>query len=837
MMKQQLLLTALLALLSGLTTQAQILFEKRYGINNDNHEFAARGALSPEGGLTLCGSSEQDKTHHLFVQKLDSNGTELWYKLYTQLGGGNLFDIIAAAGGGYFVAGYALNPTDGSYDALLLHIDENGNLLWHKTFGTDAADVGLAVCQLNNGNLILLGGTTLPDNTPAHFRAVFDPDGNLLGSKTFSVASDVTDISVIPTADGGYAAAVESGNFSTAIRLFKYESGLNEQWSGPLSAYNILTGSTISTLYDLKPTATGFLLCVQAGNGVHLLHIGPGAGPLWYKRVHTGFPYGAGVQPFPDGTIGVAAHTYPFIFKKLAADGSTQDSVGTFNLPTASTNEARYVFQADRSIYLIGSLTSSLLRRYTLDRVTVTGAPAKAWSKTTGEQMPPEEETAGAIAALSDGGFAVAGTRQDSTGDDDAWIFRADAQGNVIWEKTLDLVGKGFFNNARMGSVKPDAAGNFIVLAASNSSEPYFHLIKLSPDGAVTFDKIIDSAAYYPEFFRAYPLPDGGAIACLSIDNDAPLVPKLIRTNATGNVVWAKTYTGSLANDVVPLPDGNFICAGAKTGKPWIFKVDADGNLLWEKVYTEVQNGGLFSITMTTDGYLAATGGAWEASGIAARALALKADANDGSLIWQQQFSRGDKGFWYGTTALPAPAGGMCFMGPTLQPPANADLFSAIFRYRVSVSLVDADGNLVTEQIFGNDDSRPIGQNAAATTDGHVIFCATIHGGSSLQDAWVVKTSFQTVSAIDPGQMSDFSIWPNPAPGYARLSLNSTYSGPVQIRLFDAAGREVAHIRCEKTAGDWSAELPLSGLRAGTYRVQLLSKEGLGIKSVLVLTN
>ena len=838
MMKQQLLLTALLALLNSLTVPAQIIFEKRYGINNDDHEFAGRGALAPDGGLTFCGSTEQDKAHHLFVQKTDSNGTELWYKLYTQLGSGNLFDIIAAAGGGYYAAGYVLNPADGSYDALLFHIDETGNLLWHKTYGAAAADVGLAVCQLNNGNLVLLGGAMQADNTPAHFRAVFDPAGNFLSAKSFTAASDVGEIRAVATSDGGYAAAVSSGNFSSSIRMHKYETGLNEQWSGPLAAYNHVTGSSISTLYDLKPTASGLLLCVQAGNGVHLLHIVSG-GPQWSKRVHTGFPYSAGVQPYPDGTIGVAAHTYPFIFKKLAADGSTLDSVGTFNLPTASTYEARYIFQADQSIYLIGNTTSSLLRAYTLDRVTVSGPPAKSWSKTIGEQMPYEEETAGAIAAISDGGFAVAGTRQDSTGDEDLWVFRADEQGNVIWEKTMDLVGRGFFNNARIGSIQPDAAGNLIALAASNSSDPYYHLVKLSPGGDLIFDKIIDSAAYYPEFFRAYPLPDGGAIVCLSLDNDAPLVPRLIRTNANGDVIWAKTYAGNLLNDVIPLPDGNFLCAGAKTSKPWVFKVDATGNMLWEKVYTEVQAqyGGLFSMTMSTDGFLIATGGAWESSGTTIRALVLKADANDGNLIWQQQFSQGDMGFWFGSSILPAPSGGLCFMGTMLQPPANANLFSAIFRYRVSMSLLDADGNLVSEYVFGNDATHPFAGSAAVTADGHAIFCATTDAGASLQDAWVVKTAFQLVSAAEPVKTFDFSIWPNPAPGYAQLALNDPYSGPVQIRIFDAAGREVARLRSEKPAGDWSAELPLSGLNAGIYQVQLQSDEVFGVKSVLLLTN
>ena len=836
MMKKQLLLTALLALLNSASLSAQILFEQRHGINNDDHEFAGGGALAPDGGLVLCGSTEQDKTHHLFVQKLDSSGVEVWYKLYTQLGAGNLFGIIAAAGGGYFVSGYVLNPANGSYDALLFHIDENGNLLWQKTYGTAATDIGLAVCQLSNGNLVLLGGNTQADNTPAHFRAVFDPAGNLLSSKHFTTASDVTTISAVATADGGYAAAVSSGNFSTAVSLVKYEVGLNEQWSGPLAAYNILTGSTISSLYDLKPTASGVLLCVQAGNGVHLLHIGPGAGPLWTKRAHTGFPYGAGIQTYTDGTIAMAVHAFPFIYKKMAADGSTLDSAGVSFLTLASTYDAQYVFQAGRGVYLFGRTSPGLFRGYTADRVTVTGAPAAAWSKTFGQDMPDEEETAGAIATTADGGFVLAGTRQDSSGNDDVWVFRADALGSVLWEKMFDIQ-KDVFDDARIGSVNLDAAGNILVLAASSFSDPDYHLLKLSANGGLIFDKIIDSAAYYAEFYRACALPDGGYIACITIDDDTQLIPRLIRTDANGNVIWTKSYAGNQVNDLIPMPDGNFLCAGTKTSKPWIFKTDASGNLLWEKIYAEVAYGGLFSMTLTTDGYLAATGGAWEPSGIAARALALKANAGDGSLIWQKQFSRGDTGYWLGTAALPAPSGGMCFMGTLLQPPANADLFSAIFRYRVSISSLDADGNLVSEQTFGNDATRPIGESAAGTSDGHVIFCATIEFGTSLQDAWVVKTAFETVSAAEPEQSLDFSIYPNPASGYTRLSLNSTYAGPVQIRVFDTAGREVARMRGEKDAGDWNMDLPLGGLQTGTYRMQLVAGGGQGIKTIVVVGN
>ena len=836
MMKQILLLPALIALCSTLQLQAQILFEKRFGINNDNFDYAAASAPAPGGDLVICGYTELDNQHDLFIQKLDTGGAEIWYRRYTQLGTGVASGILPAAGGGYLVSGYVLNPADGSFDALLFKVDDTGNLLWSKTFGTVATEAGLTLCQLAGGNILLLGATIASDNQPAFFRAVFDTGGNLLSSKYIPVADDVTAIKAIATKDGGCLILISAGIFTVATDLIKYDAALHQEWSASLSTYKGAGGSSIESIYDVKPTTSGFLLCVNTATGIDLLHISLNNTPIWAKHLRTDFAYGAGIQPYGDGTIGVASYGNPFIYKTLADSGVTLDSAATTSLLLLTNYDASYVFNANRAVYLIGNGYAGDTRVYHTDYVSISGTPANVWNQTFGTAMPEEDETGDAIVATPDNGFVLAGTRLDSTGKKALWVLKADAQGAVLWEKTI-AIGSGIFAKAQPpGSIKLDANGNIAVFAASGYSAPEYHLILLSPAGNLIFDKVIATTDYYDtDQLRAYPIPGGGFIACLSYYS-TQLTPRLIRTDAGGNVLWDKDYTGSLVNDLAVISANSFIGAGDKSDAPWIFKVDGNGNLVWEKTYpvAPMEYGGLNAITITADGNLAAVGVAGDDAETMLVPNILKASSVDGTLLWQKQLSKGNNSFWLGTSVLPTPSNGICFTGIYLEPPANADYLSSIFRERISVTTLSATGAVLSDQGFGNDATRPDGMQADGTPDGKVILCATIYSGTSLQDAWVAKVDGKTVSMANANLERSFTVFPNPARGRTLLSLSNDYNGPVLITILDAGGREMTRLRSEKRTATWQSDLALGGLLPGTYWVQLRTGTGTAAKTLII---
>ena len=57
------------------------------------------------------------------------------------------------------------------------------------------------------------------------------------------------------------------------------------------------------------------------------------------------------------------------------------------------------------------------------------------WERTFGGA---ENDGAWSVAALADGGLAVAGyTESKGAGERDAWVLRLDGAGNVVWERTF----------------------------------------------------------------------------------------------------------------------------------------------------------------------------------------------------------------------------------------------------------------------------------------------------------------------------------------------------------------------------------------------------------------
>ncbi|MBA7535894.1 hypothetical protein ES705_28153 [subsurface metagenome] len=67
--------------------------------------------------------------------------------------------IIQTEDGGYAVAGYTWSKGAGREDAWLIKLDENGDVVWDKTFGGSNEDVARCIIQAEDGGYVLAGYT------------------------------------------------------------------------------------------------------------------------------------------------------------------------------------------------------------------------------------------------------------------------------------------------------------------------------------------------------------------------------------------------------------------------------------------------------------------------------------------------------------------------------------------------------------------------------------------------------------------------------------------------------------------------------------------------------
>jgi hypothetical protein len=134
-----------------------------------------------------------------------------------------------------------------------------------------------------------------------------------------------------------------------------------------------------------------------------------------------------------------------------------------------------------------------------------------------------------------------------------------------------------------------------------------------NPLSATYFAKTYGGAAYYNKVFSVQQTSDGGYIVAGRINfvSTGGVDILLIKTYANGNIIWAKTYGGTdydYAYSVQQTSDGGYIVAGwtesfgAGNDDIFLIKTDANGNVIWAKTYGGTNYDWAYSIQQTSDG-------------------------------------------------------------------------------------------------------------------------------------------------------------------------------------------------------------------------------------------
>jgi hypothetical protein len=313
--------------------------------------------------------------------------------------------------------------------------------------------------------------------------------------------------------------------------------------------------------------------------------------------------------------------------------GGTGTDLGNGNL--LQTSDGGYIFSGYTASYGAGGLDAAIVKTDSVGTL--------EWNITYGG---PLDESFGDMIRSKDGAYVLCGyTMSFGAGRHDFWLVKVNSTGSVLWSQTYGGLGseQGF-------SLFQTTDGGYALAGNTNSSGAGnldYWLVKTDTTGVMQWNKTYGGTGNDVAMVVVQSSDGGYAVAGRSAAAGSSFNDfLLIKTDPAGNMLWNKTYGGTLndqPNSMVPTPDGGYALYGATTSfgaggnDGWLVKVDSNGNMQWNKTFGGSGAESALYVIQTGDGGYAITGSTPEKAVGGVDIYIIKTDSS-GNQLWNKTY-------------------------------------------------------------------------------------------------------------------------------------------------------------------------------------------------------
>ncbi len=210
--------------------------------------------------------------------KLDIDGNLVWRRYFGGTNNDRSFGVLEANDGGLLMAGasesndFDVSNSKGSYDFWVVKVSSTGTLLWESSFGGTGIDKSYDIVKTNDNAYVITGNTFSTDTDISRnngesdvWLIKIDDNGNLVWEKTFGGTAFDAARGLSTTADGGFVIA---GNSKSVDGDLQENKGENDLWiiktdsAGNLTYQSTFGGSGLDYGFDALETEDGSLIIV-----------------------------------------------------------------------------------------------------------------------------------------------------------------------------------------------------------------------------------------------------------------------------------------------------------------------------------------------------------------------------------------------------------------------------------------------------------------------------------------------------------------------------------------------------------------------------------------------
>lgn len=238
------------------------------------------------------------------------------------------------------------------------------------------------------------------------------------------------------------------------------------------------------------------------------------------------------------------------------------------------------------------------------------------WQKTYG--APDDNDQASGLALLPNGDLAICGFTQPTNGKSDAWLARANTDGDTLWTRTFGLPNQGEEANAVIVAANGD-----LVVVGQNEDIPdldVFAFRASAADGSLVWQNTY-GFDFVPNTFSAdagngvAEAPDGGLVVVGKTSLLGQQGGLLMKITAEGNStpIWYKTFQNSSFSGVVPNSNGGYLLTGQKqlsltNDDLYLAHVDESGEKIWDARIGQTAQDIGYAVVQAADGGAVAAG-------------------------------------------------------------------------------------------------------------------------------------------------------------------------------------------------------------------------------------
>jgi uncharacterized delta-60 repeat protein len=360
----------------------------------------------------------------------------------------------------------------------------------------------------------------------------------------------------------------------------------------PASATNYTIRTYLTSKYYFRVYAKN---ATGSGSPSSVTSAPIGVNSLFEKAIGgSGNDYAHSITQSSDGGYVVAGYTssfgagsYDFYVVKLDSSGNI---IWTKTIGGSGDDQAWSIIRSSDGNYVVAGWTNSFGSNYDFYVVKLDSSGNIIWTKTIGGSG---NDQAWSIIQSSDGGYAVAGrTSSFGAGSWDFYVVKLDSSGNVVWTKTIGGIG-----DDQAWSIIQSSDGGYVVVGWSDSFGAGlrdFYVVKLDANGNVVWSKTI-GGIYGEGAHSIIQSSDGGYIVAGSTETFGAggWEMYIVKLDSAGNVQWTKTIGGpSFFDDAVSIiqsSDGGYVVSGytnsfgAGGSDFFVVKLDSSGNVVWAK--------------------------------------------------------------------------------------------------------------------------------------------------------------------------------------------------------------------------------------------------------------